>query len=233
VSALDTTAATAGAGGEVRHETAADGTTRYLKALSNWAPGEVRDAVASGVLLWSVPWRGFGQPYFELFDTSAGPVLVTGIGIGHAYSWDWPGPAAAVRHVRRHTAEADLEHGRDYLRCRASTLLSGPWGAVVEQDGHVRAILHGDHGPETRWYPGREQALAAAAAHARGACAWAGQLRSATPAGRAAERQAAIDAVTTAITALLPPPPRRPAWSRARRACAAMLRQARRRRGQS
>ena len=209
MSALGTVADSAGTGGgDVRHEMAADGATRYLKALNNAAPAEVRAAAASGILLWSVPWRGFGKPYFELFDTVAGPVLVTDIGFGHAYSWDWPDAAAAVRHVRRHTAEADLEHGGDYLRRRASIHLDGPWGAVTEQDGHARAILHGEHGPETSWYPSRRQALDAAAAHARDACAWAGQLRGSDPAARAAERQAAIQAAVAAVAALTPPAPR-------------------------
>lgn len=220
------TPAPAGAGpgetsGDVRHETAADGTP-YLTAFNNAAPAEVRDAVASGILLWSVPWRGFGEPYFELFDTAAGPVLKTDVFIGHAYSWGWPDAAAAVRHVRRHTAEADL--AEDYLRHRGVILLDGPWGAVAEQHGAARAILHTEHGPETRWYPGRQQALDAAAAHARDACAWAGRLRGTTPAARAAERQEAIGAVAAAIAGLLPQDPPRPTLAaRALRACAGAL----------
>jgi hypothetical protein len=190
--------------GGAGRETAADGTP-YLKAFNNGAPVEVRAAVASGALLWSVPWRAAGQPYFRLFDTACGPVLMTDIGLGWSYAWGWPDAAAAVRHVRRHTAEADLEHGGDYLRRRASILLDGPWGAVVEQNGHARAILHAERGPETRWYPSRRQALDAAAAHARDACAWASQLRGSDPAAREAERQAAIQA---AVAALTPPAPR-------------------------
>ena len=160
---------------DVRRETAADGTA-YLKAFNSAAPTEVREAVDGGTLLWSVPWRATAEPYFKLYDTSCGPVLMTDTGLGWAYSWDWPDPAAAVRHVRRHTAEADLTDGADYLRRCATVLLEGPWGLVVDQRGHVRAALRTGDDPETRWYPGRQQALTDAAAHARADGAWAGRL---------------------------------------------------------
>jgi hypothetical protein len=160
---------------DVRRETAADGTA-YLKAFNNGAPAEVRAAVDAGTLLWSVPWRAVGDPYFNLYGTSCGPVLMTDIGLGWAYSWNWPDPEAAVRHVRRHTAEADLENGADYLRRSTTVLLEEPQCTVVEQRGHVRAILLTAGGPETRWYPGAAEALADAAEFARAAGAWAGRL---------------------------------------------------------
>lgn len=181
---------------------AADGTP-YMEAFNDAAPEDVRGAVDDGVLLWSVPWRGPGPRFFELYDTRVGPVLKTDIFIGWAYAWDWPGAAAAVRHVRRHTAELDLAEG--YLRYpRVVILLAGPWGTVIEQNRDVRAILHTEHGPETRWYPGRQQALEAAAAHVRDACAWAARLRGSDPGARAAERREAIEAADAAIAALTP-----------------------------
>lgn len=173
--------------------TACDGTP-YLQALNNHAPAEIRDAVTGGVLLWSVPWRGAGSAYFELYDTTAGPVLKTDICFGWAYAWGWPDHAAVVRHVRRHTAELDLAEG--YPRRHGVILAGGPWGTVISQRGHVRAILHTEHGPETRWYPDPRQALDAAAAHSRDASAWADQLQAATPRARDTERHDAIRAAT-------------------------------------
>jgi hypothetical protein len=162
--------------GDVHRETAADGTA-YLKALNNFAPAEVRAAAESGELLWSVPWRATGDPYFNLYGTSRGPVLMTDIGLGWAYSWDWPDAEAAVRHVRRHTATADLENGADYLRRSTKVLLESPQCIVAEaRRGHVRAVLRTPDGPETRWYPGAAEALADAAEHARSGGAWAGRL---------------------------------------------------------
>jgi hypothetical protein len=165
---------------DVRRETAAEGTA-YLKAFNSAAPAEVRAAVDSGTLLWSVPWRAAGEPYFKVYGTSCGPVLMTDISVGWAYSWDWPSPEAAVLHVRRYTAEADLENRAAYIRRRvaalsATVLLESPRCIVVEQSGHVRAILRTAGGPETRWYPGKAEALADAAAHVRDGSAWAGRV---------------------------------------------------------
>jgi hypothetical protein len=161
-------------------ETAADGTA-YLKAFNNAAPTDVRAAVDGGTLLWSVPWRAAGEPYFRLYGTSRGPVLMTDIGIGWSYSWDWPDPESAVRHVRRHTAEADLKNDAEYIRRRvadlsATILQEGPLGFVIDQRGHVRAVLRTADGPETRWYPGAAEALDDAAQYAVRGGAWAGRL---------------------------------------------------------
>lgn len=180
---------------------AGDGTP-YLKAFNNAAPAEVRSAVTAGVLVWSVPWRGSGHPYFKLYDTSTGPVLMTDICIGWAYSWGWPDTAAAVRHVRRYTAERDLAD--DYARRHAAVVLAGPWGIVIEQrpGSIIRAILHTENGPETRWYPTLQRALDAAAAHASDGQAWTDRLRGADPAARAAERDEAMALAVAAAAGL-------------------------------
>ena len=193
---------------KVRACTAGDG-TRYLVALNNAAPPEIRNAVTAGILLWAVPWRGPGQAYFRLYDTTAGPVLMTDIFIGWSYSWGWPDAAAAARHVRRHTAEADL--AEDYLRRHAAIMLEGPWGILAEQRGQARAVLHTVHGPQTSWYPGRNQALDAVAAHVRDTAASAGQLTGTSPAARAAAYAQAIAAADEAAAALRHHPPARPA----------------------
>ena len=194
--------------GQVGACTASDGTP-YLTAFNHAAPPEIRDAVTDGILLWAVPWRGPGQAYFRLYDTTAGPVLMTDIFIGWSYSWGWPDAAAAARHVRHHTAEADL--AEDYLRRHAAILLEGPWGILAEQRGQVRAVLHTVHGPQTSWYPGRDQALDAVAAHISDAAAWAGQLTGTSPTTRAVTYAQAIAAADEAAAALRQHPPARPA----------------------
>ncbi len=197
---------------DIRTRAACDGTP-YREAFNEHAPPEVRGAAAAGTLLWSVPWRGPGRSYFELYDTSAGPVLKTDICIGWAYAWGWPDAAAAVRHVRRYTADLDL--AEDYGRRRAAILIGGPWGIVIEQGpGNIRAILHTEHGPETRWYQTAGQALRAAAAYARDNPAWSDRLRGADPAARAAERAEVIAAAAAALADpgdTTAPAPERPA----------------------
>lgn len=207
---------TAGKAGtqDIRTRAACDGTP-YREAFNDHAPPEVRSAVDAGTLLWSVPWRGGGRSYFQLYDTRIGPVLKTDICVGWAYAWRWPDHAAAVRHIRRYTAELDL--AEDYGRRRATILLGGPWGIVIEQGpGNIRAILHTEHGPETRWYQTAGQALRAAAAYARDDPAWSDRLRGADPAARAAERAEVVAAARAAVPRAAPgdttaPGPERPA----------------------
>jgi hypothetical protein len=195
--------APAATSGGIRARAAADGTP-YRQALNEHAPARVRDAVENGTLVWSVPWRGPGRSYFQLFDTTAGPVLRTDILIGWSYAWGWPDTAAAVRHVSGYAAALDL--AEDYGRLHAAVLLDGPWGTVICQGlGNIRAILHTEHGPQTRWYQTSEQALADAAAHVTNSHRWAHRLHGPDHLARAAELQRAAAAAAAALAALRGP----------------------------